>query len=173
LDHEFEPHVVYIARWKAEKDMPIDGWRGWLRPMWDFDEGSVLIVDEAQTSYWDYDFWSHIKAMGPQSLYRIITFASYGSVGPNTFDPSAHYIVPIQSLGLRPFDHGDGVAVGLLLTRSELDDFAQKRNRGHRFDTSFFDCIFDLSNGHIGACEELMRVVCVHSVCPRHFDAVH
>jgi hypothetical protein len=167
-------HVAYIPTWLGMQNMhEKGGWRKWLRPTWDFQEGSVLIVDEAQTSYWNTNFWLQIKAIKLESRYRVITFASYGSAGRNNFDAIPHHITPVQDVSLWPADHGDGIAVGLLLTKSELSDLAAKQVVGHRFDASFLNCMFDLTNGHVGACEDLMRIVVAHSARYVHAEIIN
>ena len=51
LKNEPESWVTRIRAWKSENDMPPGGWQEWLDSRWKFQPGSVLIVDEAQSSY--------------------------------------------------------------------------------------------------------------------------
>jgi hypothetical protein len=52
---------------------------------------------------------------------------SYGSAGHNIYDPmTPFHISPRQNIGLVPIDHGDQIAVGLLLTKAEFDEIVLK-----------------------------------------------
>src|ERR1700722_18408205 len=84
---ELEPNsiVIRLPSWRTQKTLTIKGgWRQWLAEVWDAQDGSVLIVDEAQPSYWDNSFWGMIKEIDKDSKFRIITFAPYGSTGVDT-----------------------------------------------------------------------------------------
>jgi hypothetical protein len=128
--------------------------------------GSILILDEAQTTYSDTAFWTRFKTPGAQDAW-VIAFASHGSTSYTLDDhatPASIWIGPKQRVGLAPFDCGDGILVGLLLTRAEFDALVQLRFRDRRFSDSFLDCIFDMTNGHVGACVDLMQRVVAHEV---------
>ena len=143
--------------------MPQDGWKDWLKLKLESD--IVLIVDEAQSSYWDTSFWLELKDINPDSACHVITLASYGSAGHNIYDPmTPFHISPQQNIGLVAADHGDQIAVGLLLTKAEFDEVVPKLFQNHQFDVSFLDSVFDITGGHVGACEDFLRVVCAHAV---------
>jgi len=143
--------------------MPRGGWVEWLSPRWSFQSGSVLIVDEAQLAYWDKTFWLELKAIKPESPFRVITFASYGSAGRNINDSlTPIHISPCQNISLIAHDHGDQIAVGLLLTKPEFDHFVNKLFVDHYFDVLFLDSVFDITRGHVGACQDFLRIVCAH-----------
>ena len=159
---EAEPttEVITAIGWPREKQYRGGGVeRLATEKKWCFQEGAVLIVDEAQGSYWDKRFWSIVKSMKATSKYRIITFASYGSAG--SFDVAdTPGISPDHTVSLRPAS----TSVGLLLNKKEFDDFVSFRFVGHRFEASLLDSIFDLTNGHVGACEDLLGPIQVHPV---------
>ena len=69
-----------------------------------------------------------------------------------------------QRVGLARLDCGDGILVGLLFTREEFNMLVQLRFHNRGFSDSFLDCVYDMMNGHVGACESLMNMVVVHKV---------
>jgi hypothetical protein len=165
LRNEREPWVTRVLAWNPEEKMPRGGWVEWLSPRWSFQSGSVLIVDEAQSAYWDKTFWLELKAIKPESPFRVITFASYGSAGRNISDLlTPIHISPRQNISLVAHDYGDQIAVGLLLTKPEFDHFVNKLFVDHYFDVLFLDSVFDITRGHVGACEDFLRIVCAHEV---------
>jgi hypothetical protein len=124
----------------------------------------ILILDEAQTTYWDKNFWSKFKNPGLQDM-RVVAFASHGSSGYTGADNATPMWIGMeQRVGLARVDCGDGILVGLLFTREEFNALVQLRFRDRRFSDSFLDCVFDMTNGHVGACEDLMRTVVAHEV---------
>ena len=155
--------VTYLRSWLSQADMPRKGWKEWLKL--ELESGIVLIVDEAQSSYWDKSFWLELKDINPDSACNVITLASYGSAGRNIYDPmTPFHISPQQSISLVAVDHGDRITVGLLLTKAEFDEVVPKLFQNHQFDVSFLDSVFDITRGHVGACEDFLRVVCAHEV---------
>jgi hypothetical protein len=153
-------HVVSVGGWPGEKEYA-NGYE-WLEDRsWKFQENGVLVVDEAQGSYWDKTFWNDNKSINSSTPYRVITFASYGSDSDNDDTPG---IPPIQTVSLTPTDTGDGIRVGLLLSQEEFSDFVAHRFAGHRFDTSMTNSIFDFTNGHVGACADLLAWIQGHDV---------
>lgn len=161
--HDNEPDIVIarLAAWKPNDQLP-DGWRRWLADSWNAQEGSFLIVDEAQSSYWDYSFWTDIKAISPHNPFHLITFASYGSSGGNDSVMTPHTPHQEQVVGLHAIDQEDGRTVGLLLTRAEFHDFIEKRFAGHSFSPEFLESIHELTAGHVGACEDVLQVIQAH-----------
>ena len=167
LLREPEAIVTRVPSWRRQETlMNKGGWRQWLVNVWNAQDGSVLIVDEAQTSYWDDDFWGMVKDIDQDSKFRIITFASYGSTGVDTSRMTPHSPYRNQIVGLHPTDYGDGIAVGLLLTKAEFLDFVTKKFSGHRFDKAFLDSIYDLTAGHVGACKDVLNIIQAHDVSP-------
>jgi GTPase SAR1 family protein len=163
LQKEPGARVTSVTAWPSEKEMPDKGWKEWLKLK--FEPGTFLIVDEAQSSYWDKSFWLELKDINPDVKFCVITLASYGSAGHNIYDPmTPFHITPPQGIGLIATDHGDQIAVGLLLTKAEFDEVVPKLFPDHRFDDSFLDSVFDITRGHVGACESFLRVVSAHAV---------
>jgi len=154
--------VVRIPSWRSDAAMATrGGWRKWLAKdgTWNSQAESVLIVDEAQTSYWDVDFWTYIKGIRKNWPHRVITLASYGSSGSDSSFPTPFSPFQRQVVGLRAIDHGDGIASGLLLTQDEFRDFVEKMFAGHRFHEQFLASIYHLTTGHVGACEDMLGAV--------------
>ncbi|KIM47491.1 hypothetical protein M413DRAFT_22148 [Hebeloma cylindrosporum] len=154
--------VVIVSSWMTPlRCWREHAWRYWLSGVWNDEPGSVLIVDEAQTTLWDASFWTHIKSIDSSSRQRIITFSSY-DLSTVTQDDVLPIFSPHvnQVVGLHKSDHGyDGVEVGLLLTKPEFDEFIEKRFIGHYFDDQFLLGIYELTGGHVGACEDLLDVI--------------
>jgi len=163
LQQEPNARVTYVRAWLSENDMPRDGWKDWLKLKWQ--PGTVLIVDEAQSSYWDRAFWQDLKEIKPESPFRVITFASYGSAGRNINDPlTPHHISPRQNISLVALDHGDRIAAGLLLTKPEFEDLVAKLFVDHYFDVPFLDSIFNITHHHVSACKDFLHIICAHEV---------
>jgi hypothetical protein len=143
----------------------MQGWRAWVAAdhSWDGRSGSVLIVDGAQTSYWDSYFWDDIKSITPEWPYGIVTLASYGTIGTNASvaTPDSGQVVGLHA---NVVGYGNDVKVGLLLTRDEFRAFVEKIFSGHLFDDQFLDCIYDLTAGHVGACGDILWIMQVHNV---------
>jgi hypothetical protein len=155
--------VTYVPFWLPKKEMPEKGWKQWLKLT--FEPRTFLIVNEAQSSYWDRPFWLELKEISPGVAYCVITLASYGSAGHNILDPmTPFHITPPENIGLTATDHGDQIAVGLLLTKAEFDVVVLKLFPEHQFDASFLDSVFDITHGRVGACESFLRVVSAHAV---------
>jgi len=150
-EQEPDTEVILINAWPENKKVQT------------FDN-TILILDEAQTTYGDKDFWSRFKNPGLEDM-RVVAFASHGSsgyTGPDNVMPM--WIRMEQRVGLARLDCGDGIVVGLLFTRDELNAFVQLKYRDNGFSDSFIDCIFDMTNGHVGACESLIDKVIAHEV---------
>jgi hypothetical protein len=110
-------------------------------------------------------FWLELKDINPGSTCNVITLASYGSAGHNIYDPmTPFHISPQQSISLVAADHGDQIAVGLLLTKAEFDEVISMLFQNHQFNVSFLVSVFDITRGHVGACEGFLRVFCAHAV---------
>ncbi|KIM75050.1 hypothetical protein PILCRDRAFT_13870 [Piloderma croceum F 1598] len=162
LQKEPGAQVTYVASGPSKKEMLYERWKQWLKLK--FEPGTFLIVDEAQSSYRDKSFWLELKDINPDVGFCVITLASYGSAGHNIYDPmTPFHITPQQGIGLIATDNGDQIAVGLLLTKAEFDEVVPKLLPDHRFDDSFLDSVFDITRGHVGACESFLHVVSAHA----------
>jgi hypothetical protein len=157
LIREPDTRVVRVPIWKEESEMEKrGGWRNWLSAKWTDEDDSVLIVDEAQASYWDRDFWlDTIKQMKRTTPYRIITFASYGSTGSNPALATPFFAQPSQIVGLQSIDG----KIQLLLSKEEFLDFVNTAFLSPRFDSALLDSFYDLMNGHVGACYDVLNVI--------------
>ena len=69
-----------------------------------------------------------------------------------------------QRVTLRAIDHFDGLpAVGLLLSQEEMAGLVSVRYSSHHyFDPSFFDSVFQITGGHIGAICDFLEIVAAH-----------
>lgn len=170
-------HVIWVGTWPLEEVKSLGGYHSYLRTMKGWEEGkvTVFIFDEAQLSYEDSDLWIHFfRPMRDYSDRRAIVFASYGSPGsrismlgtPIQLDDS-------QRVTLRPIPHKDGLQpAGLFFTRKEFDDLISKRypNTQYCFHSSFFDAVFDLTGGHVGAICDFVQIIAAHDVSPLYVD---
>ena len=59
--------------------------------------------------------------------------------------------------------HGDGLApVGLLFTKSEFDNLVYRHYRSQAevyLDQSFYDAIFEITNGHVGTIMDFINII--------------
>jgi hypothetical protein len=124
---------------------------------------NVIIFDEAQLSYGDEGLWHNYFKGVSEDKYpdRVILFASYGS--PDGFAPirgTPPYFPDKQRVDLRPVDHKDGISpVGLFLTEEEFDDIVNRWMKDHRFSQDFLRFVFEITAGHVGATEDMLRIV--------------
>lgn len=120
---------------------------------WDFPDRGVLIIDEAQLSYWDYELWLQgFKPIASNTPYMIILFASYGGAGPNLLSGTTPF--KVQEGQLVGLAHGPSSSVGLLLTREETEGVVN-----HPYDKSLLDYVYHLTSGHVGAYCDALGVV--------------
>ena len=127
-EHEPETKVVLINSWPECQAVPTI-------------DNTILILDEAQTTYGDKDFWSRFKNPGLEDV-RVVAFASHGSsgyTGPDNVTPM--WIGKEQRVGLARLDCGDGTLVGLLFSREEFTELVQLRFRDRGFSDTFLDCV--------------------------------
>jgi len=161
-DNHPERRVCMLSRYRPEPSaVP---YNQWLRTQgWDFPIDGVLIIDEAQLSYWDHDLWLRgLKSITSSTPYMIILFASYGSAGRNLLSTSTPMrVLEEQLVGLA---RGPSSPVGLLLMEEEMEGVAKKRFPNHRFDKSLLDYVYNLTSGHVGACCDALEVVRKHDV---------
>ena len=125
---------------------------------------TILILDEAQTTYGDKAFWSRFKTPGLQDM-QVVAFASHGNstyTGADNFVPM--WIGMEMRVCLARLDCGDGILVGLRFTREEFNMLVKLRFHNASFSDSFLDCVYETTNGHVGACEDLMKAITAHKV---------
>ena len=141
---------------------------------------TVLIIDEAQTTYSDQDLWiAFFRAIGPEShrkLY-VILFASYGSLVSDGMNqsPSPFPVPSRQRISLRLVSRKDDTPpAGLLFTKEEFRDMIARRYAARNqeiFDATFLNGIFDMTAGHIGAIMRCLSLVEARDVsCPSQSD---
>jgi hypothetical protein len=142
---------------------------------WSEKEKTVFIFDEGQMTYDDEGLWNDFLKSIHESkgLRQAIVFASYGSPtsrilikGNIPMDLPEH-----QRVTLRHVAHGDGLGpAGLLFTRSEFNDLVNSYYRSpdedFYFDQSFFDAIFEITNGHVGAITDFIEIIVADDVSP-------
>ncbi|TDL22251.1 hypothetical protein BD410DRAFT_273156 [Rickenella mellea] len=68
-----------------------------------------------------------------------------------------------QNVSLFRKDFGDGIPVGLFFSREEFNLLCAQYDNSDAFDASFLRCVYDMTNGHVGACCDMLRVICNHS----------
>jgi hypothetical protein len=125
---------------------------------WNYQDGGVLVIDDAQTSYRDAIFWNDLKSISRNMRYRVITFASHGSIdGDLTLS-----IEPARIISLRPSTLHPSIA--LLLTAEEFAEFVSVEYLDHLLEESLLDSTFRLANGHVGTCEDLINIIISHDV---------
>jgi hypothetical protein len=163
-------HIISLPEWPLEKVEKIGGWEAYLRGKgWRQREKTYFIFDEAQPSYEDASLWNvFFKNLSIYNDQFVIAFASYGSPTSHlTFRGIPIYVNDSQRVALRPIDSGDGLdAVGLLFTQMEFDDLVSKRfsSSEYFFDKSFFDGVFLLTGGHVGAIYNFVAIIVADDV---------
>jgi hypothetical protein len=163
--------IIPIWGWNPEYVRTIGGWSAFLQQEkgWVPSRKTYFFFDEAQLLYEDAELWGgFFKGLRDFPDRFAIAFASYGS-------PSSRILIrgtPIfvsdtQRVSLRPIDHDDGLgAVGLLFNRMELDGLVRKRlsSPDHYFDTSFFNKVFKITGGHVGAILDFVNIIAATTV---------
>ena len=160
--------VISIPTWHTKEELALTN--EWKIPLRDEKKPTVFIFDEAQVSYDDTVLWNNFfKSIHEYPLVRAILFASYGS--PTTCitlrDTIAMIIPDRQRITLRAIRQEDGLpAAGLLFTRMEFNDLVSVMypSSEYAFDISFFDNLFDITEGHVGAIVDFMRIILAHDV---------
>jgi len=150
------------------RELPVErkflDYQEWLSVQgWKFQEGGVLILDEAQQSYWDKSLWIEgLKSIGSHTAYMVILFASYGSASRDLISTGTPFRAQDEQLvGLAC---GRSSSVGLLLTEKEAEGVVKKKFPDHRFDKSLLDYVYGLTSGHVGAYCDALEVIKKHSV---------
>ncbi|KAF8349663.1 hypothetical protein F5887DRAFT_393623 [Amanita rubescens] len=157
-------HIVWVHGWPAKAER--GDYRSYLRWLgWDEKrKKTVFIFDEAQQTYNDSELWSQFfRPMRDYEERRAIIFCGYGSPTLRvSLGGTPLLIADAQRVTLRHIDHQDGLApVGLLFTRSEFDDLITTRYPSPTFcfDPSFFDALYGITNGHVGAIKDFISII--------------
>ena len=137
-------------------------------------DGTIIILDEAQASYWDGGLWQSLfkQICSKECDNRAIVFTSRGSPTSVAEEEMAHTPVPIplrNKVTLRPIDHKDGTTpIGLFLTHSEFDSFVEKLSKTlpfASFDETFYDWVYNVTAGHVGAARDVINYTARQTVC--------
>lgn len=160
-----EPAVdpILIDSWP----LAIPSWPEKLTDKYKPDGPNVIIIDEAQLTYWDTGFWnSFLKMIIPENLDRVILFASYGSPsGRISVEGTPMVVEDHCRVSLQPVDHGDGIPpAGLLLMPDEFADMVGRSFPTERFEADFLRYVFRVTAGHTGAVRDLLRIVMADDV---------
>ncbi len=169
-------HTIWIQGW-PQQVVDSRNYRTYLEQQgWDVNKETVFIFDEAQGTYRDGTLWhKFFKSMHTFKRCRAIVFCSYGSpslrinVGDPLEVPTPILVADPQRVTLRHIDHEDDLPpVGLLFTRSEFNDLVEHYYSFPKscFDSSFFDALFDVTNGHVGAIHDFIQMVISDGVSP-------
>src|ERR1700761_545046 len=173
--------IVWLESWSmVQVHAASSGWMDYISNVigWKYHKAprnSVIILDDAQQSYWDLSLWNELfKPISGsfEKSFRVIVFAGYGD--PCRAGPTETSMVIPQKhrITLRTSHHNDGLPeVGLLFTLEELHEFVDQRFKSHSFDPAFLTMLHSRTAGHIGATEDILRVIQAHDVCfhPRDF----
>ena len=179
--------IYAFTGWNKEKVLGAGGWNWYLKSQtgvrgldW-ITNRAYLLLDEAQSSYWDSEVWTDLfKGIETASGPHIVLFTSYGS--PNRgfvgYDEKEYTKTPMtfghaQQISLRQdefLEDSGSVSnslwkpVGLLLNEDEAVDvvtrYASSATLASHLLTqdlkmNFFAC----SNGHVGLLTSLVRVL--------------
>lgn len=170
-----EPGVdpVVIGNW-PEKTSAIK-WEEYLDER-GYEVHLPLIIDEAQLTYWDREFWNGllkpITTDPEKSPCRVILFVSYGSARNNLDEelrgtPMA--LENAQRIDLQAVDYRDKCgSAGLFLTKEEFDDVAKISFPKNRFSAQFLENIFNSTAGHTGAVNDMLDIALKSSVSLQH-----
>jgi hypothetical protein len=176
--------VVFIRIWSASgnaasyliKEREENGF-GRIHPHEFYSQSVVFIIDEAQWSYSDTDFWGGIlKSISiGSSQVRICLFSSYGSPSSGV-DELPGYITPLefgfeQRISITISQHRMAPKISLFYTREEFDDVVRRicsrKTEPFALESSATEYLFALTSGHPGAVDGLLYHI--YEVC-RNFN---
>ncbi|KAF8422273.1 hypothetical protein EV426DRAFT_643444 [Tirmania nivea] len=159
-----------INCWARDDVQSAGGWRSYILAETDGDldltapdlQPYILCIDEAQTSYWDIQFWTDfIKDIAQTTplnpVHHIVLFSSYGSLNAaDTGDATPPFLTPSQNVSLLP-QPGEQFPLGLLFDIDEFSDTLQRtiRAKGAALldinDADMVRLLFEVTQGHPGA----------------------
>jgi hypothetical protein len=132
----------------------------------------VLIVDDAETSFTDMEFWNRLvmKALQRQCRPRICLFSCGGSPISGTDQESFALLqsgpfFPRHRVSILPSAIEDSPSFGLFFTRDEFDDVIRRfcaspvHNPRLRLEASAKDTIFEMTRGHPGAVNGILQML--------------
>ena len=146
-----------MPKWQWEERLERRGWKGWPKA----GTRQYILIDEAQDSYWDEDFWNDFlkQLQGFDKGTRAILFCSYGSPSARPNDHAAFTplsIGAVARVSLRPQSTDD---IGLLLTREEYEELLRKHPKVLAFDEGLKSAIYEWTAGHVGAVYVLIEFI--------------
>jgi len=162
-------NVIWVSEWPIDEVEESGGYYAYLQLVkgWERGTNTVFIFDEAQITYWDQQLWrDFFRVLGDYNNLRAIAFASYG-------DPTSRFFIgesPIlitkrQRVTLTAIPHDDDLPpVGLLLSEDEMAEFTSILYPENHFDPTFFEGLFAITGGHVGAASDLVRTIATHGV---------
>ena len=158
---------VSFITWNV--DLTKEQWKGHSRPSpFGPHSPTFLIVDEAQGSYGNTDFWQFIKSINSFSFNRVILFCSYGSPSTDFSDVKTPMVVgENQRISLQPVHYAGSrfTPVGLLLQQNEYDDLVGRWSLTAKLSESLRRVIFEVTAGHVGAIVDFMTFIKQTDVC--------
>jgi len=163
-------NVIWVNGWPLEEVEDSGGHLGYLQKKgWVPGRNTLFIFDDAQMTYKDMDLWGiFFKSIHEYKKRRAIVFTGYGSPKSWIHNPGVRIKWnDSQKVNLHPVYHGDHIPpVGLFLSRKEFNNLISRHypNPEYHFHLSFFDSVFDLTEGHVGAILALMMVITAHDV---------
>jgi hypothetical protein len=195
LEEPGQTYPIHALTWWDEKEVKaVGGWDKYLEQktgvageLW-LTHKAYLLLDEAQTTYWDRRLWTiFFKAIDASTCNPfVVLFSSYGSPGrgnagfyeemhnptPMKFGPNMlislrpdKHVNPSQLITTRPdgsIDVHTTRPVGLLLEVDEATD-VMKRNApvtGYRFLSADLESnLFLISDGHVGVLRAIIAVL--------------
>ncbi|BCR86719.1 ATP-binding protein [Aspergillus chevalieri] len=136
---------------------------------WVLTSNTVIIVDEAQTTYSDDTLWNTIfkERLTPNVYkFKLCLFCSYGS--PAT-GPDQTFFTPVrlsnrQCISFTPQGQQNSPPIGLFYDKEEFKDVVSRLltfqyEERFNFDEGALEYIFALSNGHPGAVTSIVDVL--------------
>ena len=169
-DQEPNADVRFFNMWPLKNAQPAYGYNYNLKLAgWSPDRDTIFIFDNAELTYDDEDLWTgFFKNIHDFPNRRAILFSSYGSPGRRIIRRGTPFHVKDeQMVTLRAVQHQDDLpAAGLLFSRVEFDDLISKDypDSMYHFDSSFFDFVFDITGGHVGAVKDFLLAIIGHNV---------
>ncbi|KDQ06790.1 hypothetical protein BOTBODRAFT_181260 [Botryobasidium botryosum FD-172 SS1] len=124
-------------------------------------DNTYLLFDNAQATYWDTQLWISFFKDIPQGPYdHVALFCQYDGPYPQMID----HLMPIPEearLPFRPYASNVKPHVGLLLSRSEFDDFVRLHSDPIRslLDVHLREMLYVWTTGHVAVVKDLLRYI--------------
>jgi len=164
-------NVIWVSEWPVNEVEESGGYCAYLENVkgWEQGANTVFIFDEAELTYWDEQLWrDFFRMLRDYNNLQAIAFASYGNPSSRIIiGETPIYLTGRQSVTLTAIPHSDGLPpVGLPLSEEEMAEFTsvlypQPENY---FDPSFFEVLFALTGGRVGAACGFVQTIATHGV---------